>query len=218
MTRPMLDGVELPQAQRIASEDGAVLARHGVPALEGDFLQDLGCRATRVTLTGVLAGPEAGEGLQGLREKLRAAAPVPFVSDIGTATKVDRVLIEELGVRELAGRPARFEYSVALREHIPPPPVEETAAPELRSLDEEIGGDASDAAAAQVAAASADAGTLEVRVELGEGSDYSGIVVAVEGRTIAGEPLSAWSGEQEAGLYRFVNLPAGDYTVRLEMQ
>jgi outer membrane protein OmpA-like peptidoglycan-associated protein len=119
----MLDGVELPQAQRIASEDEEVLAQHGVPALEGDFLQDLGRRAVRVTLTGVLTGPEAGEDLKGLRDKFHAVAPVPFVSDIGTATKVDKVLIEEMGVRELAGKTERFEYALSLREYIPPPAV-----------------------------------------------------------------------------------------------
>ena len=122
-TKPMLDGVELPQAQRIASQDEEVLAQHAVPALEGDFLQDLGRRAVRVTLTGMLTGPEAGEDLKGLREKFHAAAPVPFVSDIATATRVDKVLIKEMGVRELAGKTERFEYALSLREYIPPPAV-----------------------------------------------------------------------------------------------
>jgi phosphatidylserine/phosphatidylglycerophosphate/cardiolipin synthase-like enzyme/outer membrane protein OmpA-like peptidoglycan-associated protein len=129
--KPMLDGVELPQTQRIASEDEEVLAQHGVPALEGDFLQDLGRRAVRVSLTGVLTGTEAGEDLKGLREKFRAAQPVPFVSDIATATRVDQVLIEEIGVRELAGKPERFEYALALREYTPPPAVEEEDPPDI---------------------------------------------------------------------------------------
>lgn len=129
--KPMLDGVELPQAQRIASEDEEVLVQHGVPALEGDFLQDLGRRAVRVTLSGVMSGAEAGEDLKGLREKFHAAAPVPFVSDIATATRVDKVLIEEMGVRELAGKPERFEYALALREHTPPPAVTEEEPPDI---------------------------------------------------------------------------------------
>ncbi|HEX5718432.1 MAG TPA: peptidoglycan-binding protein [Thermoanaerobaculia bacterium] len=128
-TKPMLDGVELPQAQRIASQDEEVLAQHAVPALEGDFLQDLGRRAVRVTLTGMLTGPEAGEDLKGLREKFHAAAPVPFVSDIATATRVDKVLIEEMGVRELAGKTERFEYALSLREYTPPPAVTEEVPP-----------------------------------------------------------------------------------------
>src|ERR1700730_2401276 len=117
--KPMLDGVELAQAQRVAAEDQEVLAQHGVPALEGDFLQDLGRRATRIALAGVMSGAAAAGDLKGLREKFRAARSVPFVSDIGTATSVDQVLIEELGVRELAGKPARFEYALDLRQLIP---------------------------------------------------------------------------------------------------
>jgi len=50
----MLDDVELQQVQTIESEDEAAVQQHSVPALEGDFLQDLGRRSTRVDLTGVL--------------------------------------------------------------------------------------------------------------------------------------------------------------------
>ena len=120
--KPMLGDVELQLVQEIDAEEDQVLAQHGVPALEGDFLQGLGRRAERVTLTGVITGPEAGDGLKSLREKFRGAAPVSFVADIATATKVDKVLIEEMGVRDLAGKPERFEYAFGLREFIPPPP------------------------------------------------------------------------------------------------
>ena len=108
MPRPMLDGVELEQVQKVEAEDEEVLAQHGVPALEGDFLQDLGRRVTRLTLTGVITGADSGDQLKTLREKFRSATPVPFVEDIAVATKVDKVLIEEFGVRELAGKPQRF--------------------------------------------------------------------------------------------------------------
>ncbi|MGH9940555.1 MAG: DNA circularization N-terminal domain-containing protein, partial [Blastocatellia bacterium] len=106
--KPMLDGVELQLVQKIAADDEEVVVQHGVPALEGDFLQDLGRRASRITLTGVMTGPEAGDDLKTWREKFRAAETVSFVADIATATKVDKVLIEEFGIRELAGRPERF--------------------------------------------------------------------------------------------------------------
>jgi outer membrane protein OmpA-like peptidoglycan-associated protein len=124
MPRPMLDSLELQQVQQLHAEERASVARHGVPGLEGDFLQDLGRRATRITLNGVLTGATAADGLKQLREKFKAATPVPFVSDIATATAVDKVLIEALDIRELAGKPARFEYGIALREFIPPPPPE----------------------------------------------------------------------------------------------
>ncbi|MES1241728.1 MAG: peptidoglycan-binding protein [Acidobacteriota bacterium] len=178
MTRPMLDGVELPQAQRIASDDGEVLAQHGVPALEGDFLQALGRRAARVTLSGVLAGPEAGEGLKGLREKFHAAAPVPFVSDIGTATKVDRVLIEEIGVRELAGKVERFEYSLSLREYTPPPAVDQEDPPVLPP---------------PPPVPTTATLVVEVLVEGEPGFDFSRVQVSAGGRTLANRNGNVWT-------------------------
>jgi len=120
--KPMLDDVELQLVQKVEAEDEEVLAQHSVPALEGDFLQDLGRRVTRLTLVGVMTGTEAGEQLKTLRLKFRNAEPVTFVSDIATATTVDKVLIEEFAVRELAGKPERFEYEFTLREFLPPPP------------------------------------------------------------------------------------------------
>jgi outer membrane protein OmpA-like peptidoglycan-associated protein len=122
--RPMLDDLELPLAQRIDSEHDHVLARTDVPGLEGDFFASQGRRATRFTLSGVVTGDEVKERLQKLRDKFDLATPVAFVSDISTATRVDEVLIEELGVREIAGRPERFEYAFTLREFLPAPPPE----------------------------------------------------------------------------------------------
>ncbi|NJD69867.1 MAG: hypothetical protein FIA90_14675, partial [candidate division NC10 bacterium] len=121
--KPMLDDIELQLVQDIEAEDEEALAQHGVPALEGDFLQDLGRRSSRVSLTGVMIGEEVADALKKLRDKFRAAEPVSFVADIATATKVDKVLIEEMGIRDLAGKPERFEYALTLREFIPPPPT-----------------------------------------------------------------------------------------------
>jgi outer membrane protein OmpA-like peptidoglycan-associated protein len=117
----MLDGFELQNVQIVDGSESEALVQHGIPALEGDFLQDLGRRATRFALEGVVTGAEAGSALKTLREKHRAAAPVSFVEDIATATSVGNVLIEELGIRELAGRPERFEYAISLIEYIAAP-------------------------------------------------------------------------------------------------
>src|SRR5215472_9282794 len=107
--KPMLDGVVLEQVQQIGGDQQEIFNQHAVPALEGDFLQDLGRRATRVRLNGILTGPAAVKSLDTLRGKFRAGTPVTFVSDIATATKVSKMLIEEMGLRELAGKPGRFE-------------------------------------------------------------------------------------------------------------
>src|SRR3954453_20848251 len=140
MTRPMLDAFELPLVQTIEGTETEALEQHSVPALEGDFLQDLGRRAARIKLDGVMTGAEAAGALKTLREKHRAAAPVSFVADIATATKVDKVLIEKLDVHEFAGRPERFAFSLELLQFVPapapeivippppPPPVKTTSA------------------------------------------------------------------------------------------
>jgi outer membrane protein OmpA-like peptidoglycan-associated protein len=120
----MLDTFELPLVQIIEGTETEALEEHSVPALEGDFLQDLGRRATRIRLAGVMTGAEAADALKTLREKHRAAAPVSFVADIATATKVDKVLIETLDVREFAGHPQRFAFSLGLLAFVPAPPPE----------------------------------------------------------------------------------------------
>lgn len=124
MTRPMLDDLELQQVQTIELDGDQVWTEHSIPALEGDFFQGLGRRASQITLTGVLTGAEAADGLNNLRGKFRTAQPVAFVADIATATRLDQMLIEEMGVRELAGKPARFEYAFTLREYIPATPTQ----------------------------------------------------------------------------------------------
>ena len=130
MAQPMLDGFELPLVQRIESAETEAVAEHAVPGLEGDFLQDLGRRATRFDLHGVMTGAGAAGALKTLRQKHRDATPVPFVADIATATKIDQVLIEALGIHEIAGRPEKFEYNMKLVEFIPaPPPQHETPPP-----------------------------------------------------------------------------------------
>ncbi|MHB1063828.1 MAG: peptidoglycan-binding protein, partial [Georgenia sp.] len=134
MVRPMLGDLELEQVQVVQTDEDQSVVRHRVPALEGDFLQDLGRRGARLVLTGVLTAPEVKEHLAELRTRFHAGDPVAFVSDISSATAVDQVLIERMDVRELAGRPAAFEYHLTLRELteatlvgsteivIPPPP------------------------------------------------------------------------------------------------
>lgn len=221
--KPMLDDIELRLVQKIDTAAEQVQVQHGVPALEGDFLQGLGRRATRVTLSGVMTGTDAADALKTLRGKFRDAVPVSFVADIATATQVERVLIEELGVRELAGKPERFEYALTLREFIPPPPQKAVAVQQVKEVeevdvDEQVKEEASDLADEQVAEIVTDTATIEVQVELEAGADYGGIVIFIERAADDGETFAASSAEQVNGLYRFEGVKAGEYTVRLEIR
>jgi outer membrane protein OmpA-like peptidoglycan-associated protein len=190
--RPVLDDLELELVQKIDSEQDQDLVQTGVPGLDGDFLASNGRRATRFTLIGVVAGDEAGEGLKKLREKFAIAEPVPFVSDIATATKVDKVLIEEMGVRELAGRPSRFEYSFTLREFKPaPPPVIIIIPPPPPQRETCL--------------------EVTVIVEDDPNFDFSTITIAVTGTSAAGAPVNITLGEAErnGNVWTKEDMPAG---------
>lgn len=125
MVRPMLGDLELEQVQLVETDEDQVVVRHPVPALEGDFLQDMGRRGARLSLTGVLTKPEVQDNLKDLRDAFHAGDPVAFVSDISSATLVDDVIIERMDVRELAGRDSAYEYHLTLRELTEAEPIHE---------------------------------------------------------------------------------------------
>lgn len=198
--KPMLDDIELQQVQKIEGEERESLSQHSVPVLEGDFLQDLGRQAGHVTLTGVMVGEEVAEALKKLRDKFRAAEPVSFVADIATATKVDKVLIEELGIRDLAGKPERFEYALTLREFIPPPATtREEPPPPPPPPPPPV-----------------ETGTLivEVIVEGEPNFDFSKVTVTVEGTQDDGTALSRTLTNRQNNVWTEENFPPGQYTAK----
>src|SRR6185295_3776319 len=196
--KPMLGGIELQQVQKIDTDEDQVLTQHSVPALEGDFLQGLGRRATRVTLVGVMSGADAATSLKTLRDKYRAGEVVSFVADIATATKVDQVLIEEFGVRELAGKPARFEYELTLREFIPPPPPESEVPDVIPDtpipVDPNVG-----------------KLVVEVIVEGEPGFDFSTVTVTAQENSTSGSRVLT---NRENNFWTEDPMPLGQFTVR----
>jgi len=138
--RPMLDDLELGQVQEISTYDRRTLAELKPPGMSGSLLQNLGRRPTRLVLWGVAVGSEAQSFTEKLDEKFRAATPVPFTADIVADAEIETMLIEDLKIQQLAGKPERFAYVLALREFIEPVEPEE-AAP---SLDSDILSDALD--------------------------------------------------------------------------
>jgi hypothetical protein len=150
-TTPMLGKIALEQVESIQIDGEEALAQHAVPGLEGDFLQRLGRRASRVTLKGTLVGPKSRDNVETLRRAFRAAQPLDFVTDIATATKAGRVLIEEVGIRELAGKPERYEYTLTVREFVEQPKPDASAG--TRAVNDQVQRDAVALNAEQVSAA-----------------------------------------------------------------
>lgn len=125
MIRPILDDLELPHVQEITTYDRRMLAEHKPPGMSGSLLQNVGRRPVRIVLWGVSTGDKALDFASKLDEKFRNRTPVPFSSDIAADAKLDKVLIEDLQLQELAGKPQRVSYVLTLREFIKPiePPV-----------------------------------------------------------------------------------------------
>ena len=89
--RPMLDDLELPQVQEIATYDQRMLAEHKPPGKAGSLLQNMGRRSTQLVLWGVASGADAQKFVEQLDAKFRAGDPVPFSADI-VADAVARVV------------------------------------------------------------------------------------------------------------------------------
>ena len=198
-SKPMLGDIELQQVEKIEVDEDQVLAQQSVPALEGDFLQRLGRRGTQISLTGVLTGAEAGAGLKTLQEKFRAAAPISFIADIATATKVEKVLIEEMGIRELAGKPARFEYALTLREFTPPLAPEPVPPPPPPPPPPSV-----------------ETGTLvvDVTVEGQPDFDFSKVTVSAEGTQDDGTSLTRTLTNRSNNSWTEEKMPPGKYTAK----
>ena len=137
--RPMLDDLELPQVQEITTLDRRALAEQRPPGFDGSVLQNLGRRPTRLTLWGVVTGPDALKFIEQLNDKYRAGQPLPFTADIVADAEIEQMIIDDMQTQDLAGKPERYAYTLVLREYIEP--VEPEAAPGLDTdiLDDALG-------------------------------------------------------------------------------
>lgn len=131
--RPMLDELELPRVQEIATRDRRVLAEHKPPGMAGSLLQNMGRRPSHLVLWGVATGPQALDFVEQLDGKYRAGEPVSFTADIVVEAEIEEMVIDDLQWREVAGKPERFAYVLTLREYIEPVEPEDTS-----FLDEDI--------------------------------------------------------------------------------
>jgi outer membrane protein OmpA-like peptidoglycan-associated protein len=197
--KPMLGDLELQLVDEIESDQDRELQEHPVPGLEGDFTADLGRRNTTITLTGALVGEDVAKGLAALREKFLTARPVPFAADIATATRVTDVLVEEMGVRALAGKPELYEYAFTLREFAPAPAVPQEPPPIIPPP--------------QILPQAA---VLEVEVEVEGRPDFdmsTVTVTVVEDRTGGAGPARRLT-DRQGNVWTERDFPPGTYTAR----
>lgn len=200
--------IELNSIQNIKTDETQALVKHRIPGLQGDIIQYLGRHPTRISFEGIFKGDEALDHIEKLRQKFKAREPIAFVSDITDSTDVTEVVIENLRIWEIGGRPNNYAYTILIKEFV-------------RVTEEEVAGQIEGEQEKEAAQANIEneeqienkEGTIEVRVELEEGEiDYSGISVLLEGTTNEGEELSIAIDKEENGIFLADNLPAGTYT------
>lgn len=138
--RPMLDDLELPLVQELSTFDRRMLAEHKPPGMDGSLLQNLGRRPACILLWGVATGAEARPFIERLEAKFKAGLPVPFIADIVTDAKIDNVVIDNLRLQDVAGKPDRFAYVLTLREHDVPVEPTDVSAVDADLLEDAIAG------------------------------------------------------------------------------
>jgi hypothetical protein len=94
----------------------ALVEQHA-PRQDGSIFQDLGRDPVTVLVDGLLLGAAALSGLEQLRAAQLAAEPLPFAADVVIGSELTEVLIEDLQVRQVAGYPDRYRYTLRLREY-----------------------------------------------------------------------------------------------------
>lgn len=120
--RPIIGGWSPPNIERIGSFESRRLAVLPVPGLSGDLHQDMGRGALAIEIVGSLATDDTRDQfLKDVREKFLVGEPVDFVADIAKESELERVLIEELRMEEVADDADMFRYRIVLREYTEPP-------------------------------------------------------------------------------------------------
>lgn len=98
--------------------DRARIARHPVPAMAGDLVQQLGRASVDLVLAGSFFGPDGGRQLAALRGAYRDATVLDLLADAAGEGYVAKVVVAGLDVRQSAGDVGRFDYRLVLVEYV----------------------------------------------------------------------------------------------------
>lgn len=116
----LLNDIQLGAVQSISIEEDRALVEQKVPGFSGSLFQDIGRKPVMIRIEGTLFGESALSDLEKIRSKFKAGEPIPFTTNITTAVEVSQVLVKDLVVNEVAGKPHYFRYLIRLAEYIFP--------------------------------------------------------------------------------------------------
>jgi len=80
--------------------------------------KDMGRNASRVIVEGDILGEGTQETIGELRKKYLKGEPLDFVSKLSLESGINNVLIEELDIGSVKGRPYHFQYGMMLVEYV----------------------------------------------------------------------------------------------------
>jgi hypothetical protein len=80
--------------------------------------KDMGRHASKLIVEGDIMGEKAHETIGDLRKMYIKGEPVEFVSKLSLEYGVNKVMIEELNIDSVKGRPYHFQYALRLVEYI----------------------------------------------------------------------------------------------------
>jgi hypothetical protein len=135
----MIDDLALMQVQTLRVNDHRALAEHRAPGMDGSLLLNMGRQPAGVSIAGVASGPEALGFVETLYGVFAAGEPVSFTADIVADADIERMVIDDFQVREVAGKPERFAYALILREYIEPVEPEHLSGLQTDILDDAAG-------------------------------------------------------------------------------
>ena len=118
----MLDDINLPLVEDVRTYEDRAWVALRIPGKDGAAHQDFGRQPVRIRVMGHMLGEDSLADLETLRQKFQAFQPLSFTADITTATEIQKVVIDDLRVIEIAGRPQQYQYILYLIEFLPPPP------------------------------------------------------------------------------------------------
>jgi hypothetical protein len=221
-----LDGILLNETQE--QPDGSILAGRSVsnistadkrnvvsyeaPGAQGSTHNDLGRSAVVISFDGTISGDNARAIIESIRSKFKAGEPLPFLSDLTGAADITRVLIDRFVVKDTAGSPDRYDYTIILKEYKEPP--EEPEAPSIEgeaSEESDQDGAAEDWAEAEAEECDEGVNAITGRVLDSEGNPKKGVKVTVK---FGDGEYSAETDDD--GVYRLENLEPGEYTATVE--
>lgn len=122
---PIVGDITLSAVQQIDHVVDAGFVTAPVPGLDGDPVQRAGRGSHAIRIRGVLRGDTALDDLAALQTAAADGEEVSFAADITTALELQKVVLTDLRVREVAGFEQMVSYELDLLESPPlPPPAE----------------------------------------------------------------------------------------------